>query len=52
MGCGEMNEGEFTAFLATVFDRLVDNTIDGSIHQICMDWRHAWEMLAAGRQGL
>jgi hypothetical protein len=49
MGSGEMNEGEFTAFLQTVFDRLVENTIDGSIHQICMDWRHAWEMLAAGR---
>ena len=50
MGSGEMNEGEFTAFLQTVFDRLVENTIDGSIHQICMDWRHAWEMLAAGRK--
>jgi len=49
MGSGEMNEAEFTAFLQTVFDRLAENTIDGSIHQICMDWRHMWEMLAAGR---
>jgi DNA modification methylase len=50
MGCGEMSEAEFTAFLLTVFDRLAEHTTDGSIHQICMDWRHMWEMLAAGRQ--
>jgi ParB-like nuclease domain/DNA methylase len=50
MGCGEMSEPEFTTFLQTIFDRLAEHTIDGSIHQICMDWRHMWEMLAAGRQ--
>jgi DNA modification methylase len=50
MGCGEMSEVEFTTFLKTVFDRLAAHTTDGSIHQICMDWRHMWEMLAAGRQ--
>ena len=48
MGCGEMSEAEFTAFLQTVFERLAENTIDGSIHEICMDWRHMGEMLAAG----
>jgi DNA modification methylase len=48
MGSGEMSEAEFTTFLQTVFDRLVENSIDGSIHQICMDWRHMPEMLAAG----
>src|SRR6266481_3985102 len=50
MGCGEMSEAEFIAFLETVFERLAENAIDGSIHQICMDWRHMWEMLAAGRK--
>jgi DNA modification methylase len=50
MGCGEMSEAAFTAFLQTVFGRLAENTVDGSIHQICMDWRHTWEMLAAGRE--
>ena len=45
-----MSEVEFTTFLKTVFERLAEHTIDGSIHQICMDWRHMWEMLAAGRQ--
>ena len=50
MGCGEMGEAEFTAFLQTIFalpGRSTRST--GSIHQICMDWRHMWEMLAAGR---
>jgi DNA modification methylase len=50
MGCGEMSEAEFTTFLQAVFDRLADNTVNGSIHQVCMDWRHMWEMLAAGRK--
>jgi DNA modification methylase len=49
MGSGEMSEAEFMTFLETVFARLTANTIDGSIHQICMDWRHIWEMLGAGR---
>jgi DNA modification methylase len=50
MASGEMNEAEFIAFLETVFERLAENTVEGSIHQICMDWRHMWEMLAAGRK--
>lgn len=49
MAAGEMSAAEFTAFLEQVFVLLAANTIDGSIHQTCMDWRHAWEMLAAGR---
>jgi DNA modification methylase len=49
MGRGEMSEAEFTSFLETIFERLAEHTVDGSIHQICIDWRHMWEMLAAGR---
>jgi DNA modification methylase len=49
MGCGEMSEADFTAFLQAVFARLAENTVNGSIHQIFMDWRHTWEMLGAGR---
>jgi DNA modification methylase len=49
MGCGEMSEAEFTAFLKAIFALLAENTVEGSIHQICMDWRHMGEMLAAGR---
>jgi DNA modification methylase len=49
MGCGEMSEAEFRGFLEAVFRQLAANTVDGSIHQICMDWRHMPEMLAAGK---
>ena len=50
MGSGEMSEAEFTEFLRTVFTRFVENSVDGSIHQICIDWRHLGEMLSAGRK--
>jgi DNA modification methylase len=50
MGCGEMSEDEFITFLEAVFRRLALNSTDGSIHQICMDWRHMFEMLTAGRR--
>jgi DNA modification methylase len=50
MASGEMSDAEFTEFLQSVFVRLVENTVDGSIHEAFMDWRHMGEMLAAGRQ--
>jgi DNA modification methylase len=50
MGCGEMSEAQFIEFLATVMQHIATNSVDGAIHQICMDWRHMFEMLAAGRQ--
>jgi DNA modification methylase len=49
-GSGDVDEATFVAFLETVFERLAENTAAGAIHQICMDWRHMWEMLAAGRK--
>jgi DNA modification methylase len=49
MACGEMNERQFTEFLDIVFLRLAAATTEGSIHCICMDWRHTFEMLSAGR---
>ena len=48
MGCGEMSQAQFTCFLETAFKQLAENTVSGSIHQICIDWRHMGEMLAAG----
>jgi len=48
MGCGEMTVSGFTSFLSTTFQHLVANSLDGSIHFVCMDWRHMQEMLAAG----
>lgn len=49
MASGEMTSTEFTAFLECVYRLLAVNTTDGSIHQICMDWRHIGEMNTAGR---
>lgn len=44
---GEMSEAQFTSFLAAAFANLRNHSSDGSIHFICMDWRHMAEMLAA-----
>ncbi len=49
MASGEMSEAEFTGFLATACQNLADHSVDGSIHFICMDWRHMSEMLEAGQ---
>jgi hypothetical protein len=48
MAAGEMTCVEFTAFLRRAFRNLADNSVDGSIHFLCMDWRHISEMLEAG----
>jgi hypothetical protein len=48
MGCGEMSTDQFTDFLSGTFELMCRYSIDGSIHQVCMDWRHMREMLAAG----
>ena len=50
MASGEMSPAEFRAFLAQVTSNLSDATRDGSIHYICMDWRHLEDLLAAGRE--
>ena len=49
MASGEMTVAEFTEFLLKTCMLLRRYTRDGSLHFICMDWRHAGELLAAGR---
>ena len=49
MASGEMNRPEFTAFLGEALRNLAAFSVDGALHYICMDWRHAEELLAAGR---
>lgn len=49
MASGEMSEKEFTDFLAKVSANLAGFSCDGSIHYVCMDWRHMCELLEAGR---
>ena len=48
MASGEMTVPEFTQFLTGSLRNLANNSVDGSIHYVCMDWRHMGEMLAAG----
>jgi DNA modification methylase len=47
MASGEMNPPEFTKFLETAFIRFAQFSCDGSIHFICMDWRHIRELMDA-----
>jgi len=48
MASGEMSKSEFTSFLSSITQNLARFSDDGSIHFICMDWRHMGELLAAG----
>jgi DNA modification methylase len=49
MASGEMSETEFTGFLETVLGQLAAHSVNGAIHFVCMDWRHLYELLTAGR---
>jgi DNA modification methylase len=48
MASGEMSPAEFERFLKETFTLLARFSADGSIHFVCMDWRHLGETLAAG----
>src|ERR1700722_2521692 len=45
---GEMTSGQFVQFLQDTLGLCARDTIDGSITYVCMDWRHARELLEAG----
>lgn len=46
---GELNRDEFIQFLAKTCGLLAKHSKDGAIHFVCMDWRHADELITAGR---
>jgi len=50
MACGEMTVPQFTGFLMTMFEHLCKWSTEGSIHFVCMDWRHQLELLTAARR--
>jgi hypothetical protein len=50
MGSGEMTAAEFTSFLGKAFANLAAFACDGSIHFICMDWRHMSEVRPPGKE--
>ena len=45
---GEMNKGEFSAFLTDTLSNMARHMRDGAIAFVCMDWRHMGELLEAG----
>lgn len=49
MASGEMNKTRFTRFLEDVFLNLIKVSSDGSIHYVCMDWKHMNEITNAGK---
>ena len=49
MAKGEMSGQEFMHFLRDVMAQMVKFSRDGAIHYICMDFRHMWHMIEAGR---
>jgi DNA modification methylase len=49
MASGEMDESEFVEFLAKSLRLLARYSVSGSVHFVCMDWRHASELLNAGK---
>ena len=49
MASGEMSETEFISFLTRACSLMARYSTDGSIHFLCIDWRHMSELLEAGR---
>jgi DNA modification methylase len=47
---GELSDREFARFLIRSSELLARNSTSGSIHFLCMDWRHADNLLAAGNE--
>jgi hypothetical protein len=50
MASGEMTESEFTDFLRKACSLLAAYSARGAVNFVCMDWRHARELLAAGSE--
>ncbi|CAM3762637.1 site-specific DNA-methyltransferase [Polynucleobacter brandtiae] len=48
MASGEMSSSEFTQFLERSLNLLASHSKAGSIHYVCMDWRHLPEIHTAG----
>jgi DNA modification methylase len=50
MGAGEMSEEAFTSFLIETLGAAAKTCRDGAIAFVVMDWRHAGELISAGKQ--
>ena len=49
MASGELSEAQFTTFLTTTLTHMARVSLPGSLHYVCMDWRHMGELLMAGK---
>ena len=47
---GEMSEDQFVAFLASFLRRSKDNTRDGGILFVFVDWQHLYALITASRE--
>lgn len=50
MASGELNDAEYTEFLTCALRLASKYSTSGSIHFVCVDWRHVSELLNAGKQ--
>jgi DNA modification methylase len=50
MASGELTVAEFQEFLRISVGHLANNSAVGSVHFICIDWRHIGDVLAAGKK--
>jgi DNA modification methylase len=48
MARGELTRAQYTEFLTETFGPAVENSADGALSYLCVDWRHQREMLDAG----
>lgn len=48
-GAGEFSREQFVEFLTKACTQLKAYSVNGSIHFVCMDWKHVEELLTAGR---
>jgi DNA modification methylase len=47
---GEMSRADYTRFLTGFLELAAKHSADGSIHFVCMDWRHTIEIVTAGEE--
>ena len=50
MASGELSRTGYLAFLKSAFRLLAEHSTSGSLHYMCIDWRHLGDMLAAADQ--
>ncbi len=49
MASGELSEPQFVVFLTEACRLMAEASADGALHYICMDWKHVFALIAAGR---